>query len=258
MDIDQYVAADEGDLNRLMELVNSINVNQVNDNKWTVLHYACENGHNDMIVWLIGIGANVNLRAGGHGWTPLHFTANGTNPDGMKHLLKAGADASIGDNKSCIPLHITRDSVECASFLVQAFPSGLNKIDQYWRTPLHLSAYYGSYDVCRFLLNAGSYIDVFDQDRRTPLYWAIHNANTSKRVDAVELSKMFIECGAKLERVRMKIFPDWVTAYVDERNACRTACWTVLGLARCRSSVIGGNGKDALGLVARSLWELRK
>lgn len=42
------------------------------------------------------------------------------------------------------------------------------------------------------------------------------------------------------------------------RSSCRSACYSILKLARCGSPIVGGNRRDALGLVARMVWNTRR
>ena len=68
--MDQYGAAEDGDLALLQELVSAANVDERDADGWTVLHYACKGGHAHVVEWLLGLGADVNAR-NNYGSTPL-------------------------------------------------------------------------------------------------------------------------------------------------------------------------------------------
>jgi ankyrin repeat protein len=109
----------------------------------------------------------------------------------------------------------------------------------------------GNLEVAYLLLDAGSDVNAVDYWGRTPLYWAIFS---EKHV----LSKLFLDRGARLDLVKSLPIPEWATAFVACRNACRSSCYAMLELARRRSNVIGGNRRDVLGLIARLVWASRR
>ena len=65
-------------------------VNHQNDNKETVLHWACKEGDSEMVALLLLYGADHSLRdKDGNG--PLHWAAEHEHPDVVEVLLKHGA-----------------------------------------------------------------------------------------------------------------------------------------------------------------------
>jgi ankyrin repeat protein len=102
------------------------------------------------------------------------------------------------------------------------------------------------------LLKAGSKVDLRDQLDHTPLYYA------SKK-EYRNIIELLIEHRARLEHVRMPfvVIPSWVYGFVAHREECRSTSYAILQLARRRSSVIGGNRRDVLGIIARMTWESR-
>lgn len=243
-------AACKGDLGQVQALVTKGNIEEKGTLERTVLHTACSAGYYLVVEWLLKLGANANARDI-HGMTPLHWAAHYSRSRCVQLLLAAGADPSIADNDMNIPLHCARYSPECAALLISAYPVGVNVVGQYKLTPLHVAANIGSLDVCLMLIDAGSVIDSMEHRGCTPLYFALFRG---KR----DIAEMLLEHGAQLNLIYPESIPEWATFFVECRKACRSSCYAILELARRGSPVIGGNRRDALGLVARSVWVTRR
>lgn len=248
-----FEALSRGDLDGLKSTVTDLNASH---SGFGLLHTACGEGYEHIVEWLLAQGAAVNARDA-LGVAPLDYCATYDHPACMKRLLDAGADASARDRWQCIALHRTSTSRECASLLVAAFPEGVFAVNAEGDTPLHMVAANGGLDVCRVLLEAGSMVDAVNAHGKTALYFAFQ---TNRRL----LGELLLDYGAKLERVALdggmftSSIPDWAVSFVARRNAHRASCWAVLELARRRSRVVRGNGRDALKLVARIVWQSRQ
>ena len=59
-----------------MALQNGAGVNAVEDDKWTALHWAAQDGHTDVAKMLLQNGADVNAVMKGN-WTAAHRSSNG-------------------------------------------------------------------------------------------------------------------------------------------------------------------------------------
>lgn len=218
-----------------------------------VLHCACAGGHDDVVAWLVGLGADVNAH-GYDAWTPLHSVGRSSSRC-LQLLLDAGADAGIASSdEGCIPLHYAFDSADCTALLINARPAGVKAIDNDGRSPLHIFAAHGTANVCLLLLDAGSFVDAMDNDGRTPLYWAFCYGKRDN-------GELLLDRSAQLDCVKLDIFfnafPEWAVSFVARRHACRGSCWAVLELARRRGQVVGGNNRDVLGLLARIILDNR-
>jgi ankyrin repeat protein len=62
------------------------------------LSYAAFAGRNDLVKYLIGVGANIN-HIGSYGATPLTWYCLGADLDMIEYLIESGADANIPDNE---------------------------------------------------------------------------------------------------------------------------------------------------------------
>ncbi|MEM7754571.1 MAG: ankyrin repeat domain-containing protein [Planctomycetota bacterium] len=69
------------------------------------LHLAALAGQADMVDWLIGVGANLDVRADDeYGGTPLHWAAAFGEAEVAEMLIDAGANVNAGDNTGYTPL----------------------------------------------------------------------------------------------------------------------------------------------------------
>ena len=85
------------------ELDAGTNVNAVDDDGWTPLHYAAGMGTLENIQVLLEAGGNIN--AANDDGTPLHPASWYGSLENIKALLVAGADVMARDNDGWIPLH---------------------------------------------------------------------------------------------------------------------------------------------------------
>lgn len=202
---------------------------------------------------------DVNVRKE-KGRTLLHDAAILGRPECVKALIRAGADAAITDNYRYTPLHYVTSSTGCCALLIQAYPQGCFSLNSSGRTPLHTVAVSAAHHVCKMLLDAGCVVDVVDFTDCTPLYLSfscVYGYDSYRRA----VSELLLDHGAKFENLKYKSTlqpPHWARLFVARRIACRASCWAMLKLAKQRSPLISGNGRDVLGLLAREIWKTRK
>jgi len=144
-------------------LISSLpDVNAVDMDGWTLLHFAAGQGCLHLVEMLIQKGANVN--ASNFGWTPLHWAADGGHKEVVTYLIKNGAE--------------------------------VNAKEMQGNTPLHCAAVAGRLDTVRLLLNNGAEPNLKTADGETVLDQAIrwdrheivellrkHDAKTSEEMD---------------------------------------------------------------------------
>ncbi|XP_050398491.2 serine/threonine-protein phosphatase 6 regulatory ankyrin repeat subunit A [Patella vulgata] len=145
------------------------------------IHYACENGHADIVQYLLTRGAHVTFsKIYSTGESPLHVACRAGHVEVVKVLLKNGADihSKLDLAKSpCYsysPLHIAVKNGKWE--VVEALCSQgamVNMKSSKGHTPLHLSAYYGQLTSTKLLLEFAADVSVKDSRGDTALLNAI-------------------------------------------------------------------------------------
>ena len=166
-----YAATKHVDVAKVL-IQNGADVNAVDKTKWTTLHSAASNGHLDLAKVLIQNGADVNA-ADKYNLTPLHESAFNGHVDVSKLLIRNGADVNAVDEDKSTPLHkaALRGQVEFAKVLIQN-GADVNAADRDKWTPLHWALLKGHVDVAKVLIQNGADVISVDKDNKTPIYWA--------------------------------------------------------------------------------------
>ena len=114
--------------------------------------------------------------------------------------------------------------------------------------------------VARLLIKAGSDINSKNSHGLTPLEDIYQRPDVDsdeiyyEQAD-FELAKCFIDLGAHISDNEC---PQWIKSLDRRRKLCKTMVITVLGIRRFRKSpVIGSNGRDVMGLIAKDIWSTR-
>ncbi|KAL8467565.1 hypothetical protein ACS0TY_030985 [Phlomoides rotata] len=111
------------ELVKLMVMGEGLNLDEV-----LALHYAVENCSREVVKALLELGAaDVNLRAGPAGKTPLHIAAEMVSPDMVAVLLDHHADPSSRTVDGITPLDVLRTLT--SDFLFKGAVPGLNHIE---------------------------------------------------------------------------------------------------------------------------------
>ncbi|WP_168464185.1 ankyrin repeat domain-containing protein [Wolbachia endosymbiont of Ctenocephalides felis wCfeT] len=155
-------AAKEGIIGKVKKLIRKGAGVNARDNKygWTALHWAAFNGHTEVVVFLLGKGADVHIQ-NYHKETPLHLAAQMGHKDVVESLINNGAKAKINarSKSGWISLHYAacngkKDVVE---LLIKKGAKINAKIKGGW-TPLHFAVLNGHKDVVRLLIEKGANI----------------------------------------------------------------------------------------------------
>jgi ankyrin repeat protein len=101
--MNQFKAAEKGDLPRLRFALTAGNVNDVAGG-WTALHWAANNGYDECVIYCVEMGANVNA-SDGDGRTPLHLASWNGHVNVARVLLDAGALVDARNVNGNTPLH---------------------------------------------------------------------------------------------------------------------------------------------------------
>lgn len=72
-------------------------IDSTDSDGWTALHYACKEGHIDLVSTLLRNGASLNIFSN-HGYYPLHVAAMENHMDIINLLVEKGADVNVERN----------------------------------------------------------------------------------------------------------------------------------------------------------------
>jgi ankyrin repeat protein len=148
------------------------------------LHCAARCREPGFLKYLINRGLPVN-DTDTFGRTPLHYALQFDDEVAADILLKAGAMVSSKDEHGYLPVHFA-NSIEDFPKMLQTLlshGSDVNSIDNYGRTPLHLSLLNKCRGQLEALLTAGASINAVDNKGQSALHYACDNGD----VDDVRL-----------------------------------------------------------------------
>lgn len=163
------------------------NVNVLDQNRRTPLHYAAIFANDAGVFTLLEHGSSVNNRDA-NGWTAVHYAIRNGNRYMVELLLKHGADLDMlnGFGQSCLQLALVSGSADTTNLLLSQNPR-LDHRDNFERTPLHLACLEVSYrlvgteraehernglETIKYLLRAGADVNSTDSFGRTALHIA--------------------------------------------------------------------------------------
>jgi ankyrin repeat protein len=149
--MNQFDAAEKGDLPQLRVALTMGNVNDVAGG-WTALYYAACNGHDDCVIYCLEMGADVNA-SDSIGRTPLHVASMWGHVNVARVLLDAGALVDARNVNGWTALHhaIEFERVDVARLLVDrgANVSSMNWCPGLPRIPDWISEFIESRSNCR-------------------------------------------------------------------------------------------------------------
>lgn len=150
-------------------------VNQVNKDGETLLHFAAFNGHVKIIHELVKLGLDVN-KGNKYGITPLIAVAQTryNRTEVINTLVELGADVDKGDNNGWTPVfHAAASSITQKLENLNALlrnRADVNKPTIFAMTPIYIAAKYYLEDVAELLLNFGADPSYADGDGNSPLH----------------------------------------------------------------------------------------
>jgi ankyrin repeat protein len=91
-------------------LADGADVNAKDDDGWTPLFYAADEGHKEIAELFIAAGADVNAKTG-RGFTPLYMAASGGHKEIVELLIAEGADVNAKSRLGQTPLDWADDEI---------------------------------------------------------------------------------------------------------------------------------------------------
>ncbi|XP_034255733.1 ankyrin repeat and SOCS box protein 3-like [Thrips palmi] len=140
-----------------------------------MLHVACYNGSLDVVKLLVSSGCDINVHEEINEQTPLHRAAEGKRQEVLQYLLSIGAKVNLGDSSACTPLFeaVQQDSLECAKILLQAGAKP-NRRTCDGVTPLMMACQKGNCEMVKLLLSFGAKPNLYAKDYSMALTLAVH------------------------------------------------------------------------------------
>ena len=168
------------------------NINRLNNQLESPLHFAADNGALNITELLIAAGAQVNGQDHS-GWTALHRAAFGNHRAVLERLLSEGAEFDLKDQYSWTALQRSASNgtvgVLCVLIDHQA---NIDIRDREGMTPLSTAAWNGHGSTIMELLNRGAKIEGRDYEGWTALHHACWNGR-------IEAAQKLVERGAKTD-----------------------------------------------------------
>ena len=175
-----YIAAENGhkEVAQLL-LDNSANVNAPKNTGWTPLYIAAENGHEEVAQLLLDNSANVNA-ATNTGWTPLYSAAHYGHQEVVQLLLKNHADVNAAWSDCATPLLIAAENghEEVVQLLLDN-SANVNAPKNTGWAPLLIAAQNGHEEVVQRLLEQGANVNAANKNGRTALDIAKTNGHSA-------------------------------------------------------------------------------
>jgi ankyrin repeat protein/L-ascorbate metabolism protein UlaG (beta-lactamase superfamily) len=149
-------------------------------NKKTALHYAAQNGHADVVAFLLDKGADVN-RPNIAGETPLHYAVGLPDPAVVNLLLARGANPNARTTDGTTPLRMATAFARFAT-IKALLDKGADARDTLpnGQTLLHMAAWVGPPEAVALLVSRGVDVNAAAKNLQTPLFIACAAGNAAE------------------------------------------------------------------------------
>ncbi|KAJ8664957.1 hypothetical protein QAD02_006619 [Eretmocerus hayati] len=203
------------------------------------LHHAVVKGNFEMVKLILEAGANVNCTKVSN-LTPLQSAMldlkGEVRIEMIRQLIRAGADVNLCCRGSTCLYMAIQEKVYCWKLVELLLNSGacMNYVDKHNRSPLSIAATNNRYDLVKQMIDAGANVNISkwctnsplhqaimhhhtnivkllldngadvnarDIDGKTILYCAAKNFKKSKATDYIEILKMVLNFGARVDHV---------------------------------------------------------
>ncbi|XP_059187922.1 ankyrin repeat and protein kinase domain-containing protein 1 [Centropristis striata] len=153
---------------------------QGDEDQWTALHFAAQNGDDRTVRLLLDKGAEADAREKA-GWTPLHLACQNGHETVVRLLLSRLSEEALGEReaqgRTALHLASAYGHLNIAKLLLSQ-GADPNATDSSLSTALHLSAEEGHNRVVRQLVKSEVNIDSADSRGYTPLHLAALKGHT--------------------------------------------------------------------------------
>ena len=172
-------------------LENGTDINAVNKNGWSTMHWAAFVGNTEILSYLINQGAKVNCTDQDN-VTPLHVAAERGQAEAVRLLIENNAKLNVTDKNKYMPIHLAviNGHKKVLEILLEN-GADFRKTDQHKRSILHWSTIVGSIEMTRLILKYAPNVQVKDDFDRTPLHWAAQYGH-------VDITEQLVKSKAKI------------------------------------------------------------
>lgn len=192
-----HVAARNGDLVEIRNLLTDCGPNVTDFNNDTPLHFAAGSQKSDAVILLLKAGADVNA-LNNDGWPPIQGTIETRDLETFKVLVRAGAKFDF-DTYSALIQATRAGQPEMVAQLVKG-GARLDATDG--DTALHYAVFNDSVELVQLLLNAGAKIEMKGRSGRTPLHVAVMGRD--KESSRIEIITILLKAGARGDSIDVK------------------------------------------------------
>ncbi|KAL4608753.1 receptor-interacting serine/threonine-protein kinase 4 [Arapaima gigas] len=164
----------------LLLLGRKTNVNAKDEDLYTPLHFAAQNGDEPITRLLLDKNASIN-EPDFEGRTPSHIACQHGQENVVRVLISRGADIHIPGKDNWTPLHFAawQGHLSIVKLLVKQAGANIDSQTSDGRTPLHLASQRGQYRVARILIELGADVHLTATGLRTALHVAAETGHTS-------------------------------------------------------------------------------
>ena len=142
LNIELLIYSKKGYKEKILEIIGQkgVDINYKNENGWTALHYACDEGNLKIAEILIKAHCDVNIKNNDKK-TPLHYSVSRGYFDITKLLVENGGDLNCLDNEKNNLIHICSSYGfdELLTFLIKKNPELIYHKNIFGNMPIHLS-----------------------------------------------------------------------------------------------------------------------
>lgn len=192
--------AGQEDIAKIKELVDTGDINAVDNSDTTALMYAAENGYADIVKSLIQKGANISVYD--DNYLPIVQAVMLGDAKLVKKLIKEGADIEASytstyyRSSSILRLASALGNLDIVKILVEAGAEGFSSaFYEEQPTPLMKALSLGNKEVVKFLIKEKHHIDTSNKYDDAPILMT----------SDIELIKLLIEAEANLEATEMGV-----------------------------------------------------